>query len=607
LIDASVQMRPAELGNHLMAIAPIILRYKTKSGNSYAYDIGTNEIVRTGIVVDKILDDYRVLDADEMVEKYRALGQANVREALAKLDGFQSRGIFCDHNPELTIMAKWVSYRGQNEPIEDFMRSHTRLLTLEITQQCNLRCEYCCYGEHYPSLRNHAEMTMTLETAKCAVKTYIDKRPQRCSIGFYGGEPLLEFELLKQIVSFAEDYAAQTGQKTEFNMTTNGTLMTDDKIHFLVKHNFSVLISIDGPKELQDKYRVFRNQNLSKNKTGTYDVVMKNMRRFVELYPDYLGRGTIITITATTDMDKINEFINGLKKSYPVIIQNFVRNVLNDSQQRTDTSIRFGCWGSAPCAGNWCGKVQRSPCNEAEINAASADLDANGGTATVASEEIPEFSDWNDVSISRFNSSKQHFIEEVCRANDSESIHNQFSASSNMFSRNIQGIHARKVTKFALKGTSAVRCYPGSTRTFYSSQGVAFPCERTQTTELFQIGNTEKGIQVEKGIHLAEAVRMLSDCGNCVCKQICSLCPAVIQIRQNTDGPDGMAFQKDCLGRIIDLHEQLQDYTTVMEKNQEVVEKLLHSEQPADDWINEVAIIMTEEQRREVKVGVEEL
>ena len=273
-----------------MAIGPLFVKYQTRAGNCYVYDPRTNEVIRVEEAIYQILDDYHVLDQDEIIAKNQANGEAVVRMALAQLDALQSSGILCDHPPQLTRRAEWIRCQGTTESLDEFLRHRRRLLTLELTQQCNLRCDYCCFGEHYPQTRRPSTSPMSFETARKAVTAFINHRPKRAGIGFYGGEPLLEFDLLKQIVLFAEEQAGQFATSVGFSITTNGTLLTDEKIHFLAQHEFSVLVSLDGDKKSHDRYRIFRNQNRPEKRIGSFDTVIKNMTRFVELYPEYLGR-----------------------------------------------------------------------------------------------------------------------------------------------------------------------------------------------------------------------------------------------------------------------------------------------------------------------------
>ena len=85
-----------------MPIGPLFVKYRTQTGNCYVYDPCTNEILRVGEAIYQILDDYHVLDTDEIIAKHRAGVEAVVRAALAQLDALQSRGILRDHPPQLT-------------------------------------------------------------------------------------------------------------------------------------------------------------------------------------------------------------------------------------------------------------------------------------------------------------------------------------------------------------------------------------------------------------------------------------------------------------------------------------------------------------------------
>lgn len=79
------------------------------------------------------------------------------------------------------------------------------------------------------------------------------------TIGFYGGEPFLEFELIKECVAYAEDKLE--GKKIEYSVTTNATLLTDEIIDYLIFNNFFVTVSLDGPREIQDECRRFLYNN----------------------------------------------------------------------------------------------------------------------------------------------------------------------------------------------------------------------------------------------------------------------------------------------------------------------------------------------------------
>ena len=132
------------------------------------------------------------------------------------------------------------------------------------------------------------------------------------------------FDLLRQLVLFAEELSSQCGMEQTFVLTTNGTLLNDEAIHFLVEHNFVVTISLDGPKEVHDRYRVFRSEEYPERRCGSYDIVMNNIQRFVKLYPEYRRRGLAVTVTGQLKIAEINALLKELTVSFPGIRITFV-------------------------------------------------------------------------------------------------------------------------------------------------------------------------------------------------------------------------------------------------------------------------------------------
>lgn len=159
-------------------------------------------------------------------------------------------------------------------------------MILEVTDACNLRCKYCVYSDHYFNTRSHGDQLMSFDVAKKAVDDYMNnvqfiKKIDAAmvpAITFYGGEPLLNLNLIEQVVEYIKEEYPDEG--CQFGTTTNGTLLNDCAIKFLCENDFLIMLSLDGDKANHDRNRVF------KNGRGTYDVVMNNYRRLKQLYPD---------------------------------------------------------------------------------------------------------------------------------------------------------------------------------------------------------------------------------------------------------------------------------------------------------------------------------
>lgn len=167
-------------------------------------------------------------------------------------------------------------------------------IALEVTQQCNFRCSYCTYSGWYADDRTHSNQRMEIETAKNAVDLFFQtvmykrrpSRERRLYIGFYGGECLLEFELVKATVEYAEAEAKRTGVARafdlQFRLNSNGYLLDDDTVvDFLAAKNVMLDVSFDGPQAEHDKFRVTARGG------STWERIMVNMRRIKERHPAY--------------------------------------------------------------------------------------------------------------------------------------------------------------------------------------------------------------------------------------------------------------------------------------------------------------------------------
>jgi len=187
--------------------------------------------------------------------------------------------------------------------LEHFAYNRLYQLTLQVTQQCNLRCAYCIYSGLYNNSRQHANKRMDFETAKKAIDFFINKTRERnrINIGFYGGEPLLEFDLIKKCVSYAKEMVE--GKEVDFIMTTNGTLLTGEIARFVVENDFKLTISLDGSKREHDANRKFSSGK------GSFDTIMGNVRQIRKEYPEYAKKISFTTVVnPKADLGCVMEF-----------------------------------------------------------------------------------------------------------------------------------------------------------------------------------------------------------------------------------------------------------------------------------------------------------
>ncbi|MGO8751786.1 MAG: radical SAM protein [Thermoguttaceae bacterium] len=592
-------------------VAPLFAKWRTESGHYYIFDTSTNEIIRVGEVIYRIVDDYHVLTMDELIEKYRPLGENHLRAAVAEIERLESRGVLCAHPPQPSSKAERVVCQGRERAFETFLETHRRLLTLELTHRCNLECEYCCYGAHYPELRRHGQDTMTFETAVNAITDYANHRPDDFVIGFYGGEPLLEFELLKRIVLFCETLDDSVVATPRFNVTTNGTLLTDEVIHFLVGHRFNVTISLDGPKHVHDRYRVFRNENSAEERRGSFDAVVRNMRRFVQLYPDYPGRAIIVTLTATSHFDEVNEFVTMLR---PMTFGNanaiFVRPVRSDAgSEGDDRPLRLGCGDAAMCRYGL--RVRGVAHGEDGGRSGDVIADRAPGCQTLGNAKpmaLPSFCNWTREVRDLWESAYQRFLAAAERAPDFPALFDRWPLYAPFFAQDAWGLHHRAVSKSPGACFFAYGCCPGSSRTFCASDGTLYPCERTERQPLFALGDATTGVSLRNAIRLTEVRRLIGDCANCLARTLCSLCLNVISQRRDSGTVDPLAFQRFCRSEIQHALKRLRDYVTLMETNPKIVDELVPFREEAEhEWLAHISYLPTEEGLRETELAIEEV
>jgi len=154
-------------------------------------------------------------------------------------------------------------------------------MVLNVTNKCNLACTYCYeYGEDKIVDTDFGEKPkfMSEETARESVDFMFKEAGTNrvANLTFFGGETLLNFKVLKKTLVYARERAVILGKEVQFSLTTNATLLRPEVIEWLVDNKVGVTISIDGPKESQDEFRVF------KNGMGSYDVVQPKIKELLK-------------------------------------------------------------------------------------------------------------------------------------------------------------------------------------------------------------------------------------------------------------------------------------------------------------------------------------
>jgi uncharacterized protein len=175
-------------------------------------------------------------------------------------------------------------------------------MVLNVTNQCNLACTYCYeYGEDKIVDTEHGKQSkfMSERTAHESVEFLLRESGRIAHLTFFGGETLLNFSVLKSTMAYARRRAAEEGKEIDFSLTTNATLLKPEIIDFLAENHVGVTVSIDGPRELQNKFRVFHNG------AGSYDIVAPRIKELLRVHRTR-PIGARVTLTSETlDISRI--------------------------------------------------------------------------------------------------------------------------------------------------------------------------------------------------------------------------------------------------------------------------------------------------------------
>lgn len=175
----------------------------------------------------------------------------------------------------------------QNAVLKMKSGSVIKAMCLHVAHTCNLACDYCFakQGKYHGK-----DGLMSFEVGKKALDFLIEHSGTRTNleVDFFGGEPLMNWEVVKQLVAYGRSQEKEKKKKFRFTLTTNGVLLDDEIIEFANKEMYNVVLSLDGRKEIHDRFR----KNLAGK--GSYDLIVPKFQKFTKIRNDagYYVRGT---------------------------------------------------------------------------------------------------------------------------------------------------------------------------------------------------------------------------------------------------------------------------------------------------------------------------
>lgn len=259
----------------MLELQPMIHKFKMKD-KYFCLDVNSGIIH----VIDELTD--RVLDI------YDGSNREAVHEALDATENASELDELMDEIDEL--IKEEMLYAPMSEEFKLVVEEKpiVKALCLNIAHDCNLACKYCFASQgDYGGVKREL---MSFDVAKRAVDFLIamSGTRQHCEIDFFGGEPLLNWDVVKQTVEYVESIQAAHNKIFKLTLTTNGVLLTQDKIDYVNEHNISLVLSIDGREEVHNRMRP------SAGGTDTYKTVAKNLVSAVKQRDgrEYYVRGT---------------------------------------------------------------------------------------------------------------------------------------------------------------------------------------------------------------------------------------------------------------------------------------------------------------------------
>ncbi|MBU2500599.1 radical SAM protein [bacterium] len=214
----------------------------------FAYDVNTSALLEVEPALAAVLPLCGDLSSAGIAERLAgAFSPGEIAEALAAIErGRREDGLFSAHRPR--IVARPPEAPGDCD-------RDLRHLVLTVTERCNLRCRYCLHGADLPWVRGHGTRRMSLENASRAVTYYLDRcsGAGRPAVSLYGGEPLLEFDLVASIVEVIR--AHPRGRDALVSIDTNGVTLDARARDLAVREGLRLQVSLDGPAEIHDRHR----------------------------------------------------------------------------------------------------------------------------------------------------------------------------------------------------------------------------------------------------------------------------------------------------------------------------------------------------------------
>ncbi|WP_010233515.1 thioether cross-link-forming SCIFF peptide maturase [Clostridium arbusti] len=244
----------------------------------YVIDVNTGSVHAIDKLVYDLLDEDGLKTKEELINKFSGIySKEEIAEAYEEIKELVDEEVL--YSKDLYEEIARTSTKG---------KSYIKALCLNIAHDCNLKCKYCFAEEgEYKGCR----MLMSPEVGKKSIDFVIEHSGPRNNIevDLFGGEPLMAFDTVKEIVEYAKEQEKLHNKNIRFTMTTNATLLNDEIMKYADENMGNIVLSIDGRKEVNDNVRV------RADGSGCYDTILPKIKKMVDMRDknkQYYARGT---------------------------------------------------------------------------------------------------------------------------------------------------------------------------------------------------------------------------------------------------------------------------------------------------------------------------
>ena len=253
----------------------VIHQYKN-NGYNIVLDVCSGAVHVVDDLMYDMIEKFQDMEKEELFDSLKRYNRADLEEAYEEILELKEQG-------ELFAEDVYQDY------ILDVKKRKTvvKALCLHIAHDCNLACQYCFAGK---GEYNGDRSLMSLEVGKKALDFLVENSGSRrnLEVDFFGGEPLMNWDVVKEIVAYGRSLEEQYDKKFRFTLTTNGMLLNDEVIEFANREMSNVVLSVDGRKEIHDFMRP------TPGGQGSYDIIMPKFKKLADSrnQQNYYVRGT---------------------------------------------------------------------------------------------------------------------------------------------------------------------------------------------------------------------------------------------------------------------------------------------------------------------------